>query len=198
MIASNPNVISQVATQPLTSPRATPKVGLEQYYSEAGPDYAAWSREFNMHFGFFRFAANPLDREAMLEQMNAEVLQRLHLAGIAKPHLLDLGCGLGATLRSFSRRLPHARLVGLTPVPWQVEHARALNQAAGCGVQVRVLEGDYENSLLSSASYDGIYALESSGMRTVQTKAHCSQRHTVCCGPAGVSLSQTDFSPPPG
>jgi cyclopropane fatty-acyl-phospholipid synthase-like methyltransferase len=162
MIASNANVISQVATQPMTSPQAAPKVGLEQYYSEAGPDYAAWSREFNMHFGFFLFGANPLDREAMLEQMNGEVLQRLQLAGIAEPHLLDLGCGLGATLRSFSHRLPHARLVGLTRVPWQVEHARALNQVAGCGGQVRIIEGDYENSLLPSASYDGVYALESS------------------------------------
>jgi len=23
----------------------------QRYYEEAGPDYAAWSREFNMHFG---------------------------------------------------------------------------------------------------------------------------------------------------
>ena len=71
-------------------------IGLEQYYSEAGPDYAAWSREFNMHFGYYRAGANPLDREAMLEQMNAEVLARLRLQSIDAPHLLDLGCRLGA------------------------------------------------------------------------------------------------------
>jgi hypothetical protein len=56
-----------------------PHVGLEQYYSEAGPDYAAWSREFNMHFGYYRAGANPLRREAMLEQMNAQVLARLQV-----------------------------------------------------------------------------------------------------------------------
>jgi cyclopropane fatty-acyl-phospholipid synthase-like methyltransferase len=139
-----------------------PPIGLEQYYREAGPDYAAWSREFNMHFGYYRAGANPLHREAMLEQMNAEVLARLQVQGIAEPKLLDLGCGLGATLRSFARRLPRARLVGLTRVPWQVDQARALNKAAACGERIRVLEGDYEDTILPRASYDGVYAVESS------------------------------------
>ncbi len=113
-------------------------------------------------FGYYRAGLNPLRREIMLEQMNAEVLVRLKFEGIAEPHLLDLGCGLGATLRSFARRLPQAWLLGITRVPWQVENARALNHAAGCGERVRVLEGDYEETPLPSASYHGVYALESS------------------------------------
>jgi SAM-dependent methyltransferase len=142
--------------------RVTPQIGLEQYYSEAGPDYAAWSGEFNMHFGYYRTGMNPFDREAMLEQMNAEVLARLRVEGLAAPHLLDMGCGLGATLRSFAKRLPRARVLGLTRVPWQVEQASALNEAAGCGERVRVIEGDYEDTVLPRSNYDGIYALESS------------------------------------
>jgi len=155
-------VVGETAAQPATSVRRSPRIGLEQYYSEAGPDYAAWSPEFNMHFGYYRAGANPLRREAMLEQMNAEVLTRLQLGAASEPCLLDLGCGLGATLRSFSRRLPHAWLVGLTRVPWQVERARALNQSAGCSERVRVIEGDYEDTTLPAAEYDGVYALESS------------------------------------
>jgi MPBQ/MSBQ methyltransferase len=148
--------------EPVSAAQVVPRIGLEQYYREAGPDYAAWSREFNMHFGYFRAGANPLRREAMLEQMNVEVLARLQVEGIAEPRLLDLGCGLGATLRSFARRLPHAQLLGLTRVPWQVERARALNNAAGCGERVCIVEGDYEDTLLPSSSYDGLYAVESS------------------------------------
>jgi cyclopropane fatty-acyl-phospholipid synthase-like methyltransferase len=162
MRAAEIDLLEQAKAQPVHDAHTTLPIGLEQYYSEAGPDYAAWSREFNMHFGYYRAGANPFRREAMLEQMNAEVLARLNLDGIAKPRLLDLGCGLGATLRSFTRRLPHARLLGLTRVPWQVENARALNKAAGCGERVHVIEGDYEGTILPGAAYDGVYALESS------------------------------------
>ncbi len=161
MIAAK--VSEETIALPTIAADFAPQISLEQYYSEAGPDYAAWSREFNMHFGYYRAGANPLHREAMLEQMNAEVLARLELDGIAEPQLVDFGCGLGSTLRSFARRLPNAKLLGITRVPWQVEHACALNEAAGCGERVCVVEGDYEDTLLlSPSSYDGVYALESS------------------------------------
>jgi cyclopropane fatty-acyl-phospholipid synthase-like methyltransferase len=162
VIASEAHMLEEAISQPVATAEIAPQIGLEQYYREAGPDYAAWSREFNMHFGFYRIGANPLNREAMLEQMNAEVLIRLNSDGNAEPHLLDLGCGLGATLRSFARSLPHARLLGLTKVPWQVGQARTLNEAAGYGERVRVVEGDYEGTILPGSNYDGIYALESS------------------------------------
>jgi cyclopropane fatty-acyl-phospholipid synthase-like methyltransferase len=150
------------------------QISLEQYYSEAGPDYGAWSRDFNMHFGYYRAGMNPLHRETMLEQMNAEVLTRLQLEGIAQPRLLDLGCGLGATLRSFASRLPNAKLFGVTRVPWQVEQARSLNEAAGCGQRIFLIEGDYEDTrLLPQSSYDGVYALESS------CHAHGADRGTL-------------------
>lgn len=150
------------SSAPARTTETAPRIGLEQYYSEAGPDYRAWSREFNMHFGYYRVGANPLHRESMLEQMNAEILDRLNAARLPEPRLLDLGCGLGATLRSFARRLPKAELSGVTRVPWQVEHARALNDEAGCGDRVRVIEADYQHTGLPSAAFDGVYALESS------------------------------------
>src|SRR5215469_12165406 len=76
-----------------TAPTATTASAdsFQRYYEEAGPDYAAWSPAFNMHFGFFRRGINPLDREAMLEQMNAEVLSRLQLRATPSPRILDMG-----------------------------------------------------------------------------------------------------------
>jgi MPBQ/MSBQ methyltransferase len=162
MIAAQSKLMEATVAKPDSAAHVVPQIGLEQYYSEAGPDYAAWSREFNMHFGYYRVGISPLRRETMLEQMNAEVLSRLKVEGIGEPKLLDLGCGLGATLRSFARRAPQAWLLGITRVPWQVENARTLNHAAGCDERVRVIEGDYEETVLPSASYDGVYALESS------------------------------------
>jgi len=48
-----------------------------EYYEEAGLDYAAWSPQFNMHFGYWKWGMNPFNLEAMLNQMNQEVLNRL-------------------------------------------------------------------------------------------------------------------------
>ena len=102
----------------------------QRYYEEAGPDYAAWSPDFNMHFGYFRSGMNPFNRDTMLEQMNREVLDRLRLSTMPFARILDMGCGLGATLRSFACALPLADLHGITLVPWQLEHGRRLNQSS--------------------------------------------------------------------
>jgi len=138
-----------------------PKVSLEEYYTEAGADYAAWSPEFNMHFGYFRWGMNPFDRERMLEQMNVEVMHRLHLERETPARVLDMGCGLAATLRSFARRLPSAELTGITRVPWQVDQATELNRRVGCE-RVRIVEGNYERTDFDTGAMDAVYALESS------------------------------------
>lgn len=136
----------------------------QRYYEEAGPDYAAWSPAFNMHFGFFRWGMNPFNREAMLEQMNIEILQRLHLDKAPSPHprVLDMGCGLGATLRSIARRLPAAQLHGITLVPWQIEQGRLLNQSSPHAAAITLGLDDYEQTAFPSASFHAAYAIESS------------------------------------
>ena len=108
MTTGDAQVVEEAVVQPIGLTRVSAQIVFEQYYSEAGPDYAAWSPEFNMHFGYYRAGANPLRRECMLEQMNVEVLARLRLADNPELMLLDLGCGLGATLRSIARRAARA------------------------------------------------------------------------------------------
>jgi MPBQ/MSBQ methyltransferase len=134
----------------------------QRYYEEAGPDYAAWSSAFNVHFGFFRRGLNPLDREAMLEQMNLEVFNRLNLGHLNRPRILDMGCGLGTTLRSFARRHPFADLCGITLVPWQFEQGTRLNQMRPECKSITLVCGNYEATEQPSASVDGICAIESS------------------------------------
>jgi ubiquinone/menaquinone biosynthesis C-methylase UbiE len=151
------------APPPATSPK---RAGFQRYYEEAGPDYAAWSARFNMHFGFFRWGMNPFQREPMLEQMNQEILHRLHLNRESSAHvparILDMGCGLGATLRSFARRFPSNHLYGITLVPWQLEQGRQLNESCPEAGRITLALGDYEHTTFSSASFDAVYAIESS------------------------------------
>ena len=149
-----------------TTTVTTTSASFQRYYEEAGPDYEAWSPRFNMHFGFFRWGMNPFRREAMLEQMNQEVLRRLHLeTDSPKPfpvHILDMGCGLGATLRSIAAIMPDADLHGITLVPWQLEQGRLLNRSCPNGIGVTLTLGDYEHTKEPSATFDGVYAIESS------------------------------------
>jgi ubiquinone/menaquinone biosynthesis C-methylase UbiE len=134
----------------------------QRYYEESGPDYAAWSPNFNMHFGYFRRGMNPLRREAMLEQMNREVLSRLHLCADSRGRVLDMGCGLGASLRSIAGQCRSAELYGITRVPWQLEQGCALNHCSTEGRSIRLLLGDYEHVPLPTASFDAVCAVESS------------------------------------
>jgi MPBQ/MSBQ methyltransferase len=138
----------------------------QRYYEEAGPDYAAWSPNFNMHFGFFRRGMNPFDREAMLEEMNLQILRRLELGdagtGSGRSRVLDMGCGLGATLRAIARRHHSADLHGITLVPWQLDQARLLNASCPEGECVQLALGHYEHTAYPPASFDAAYAIESS------------------------------------
>jgi SAM-dependent methyltransferase len=145
---------------PTAATSATP-VNFQRYYEEAGPDYAAWSPHYNMHFGFFRWGMNPLRRETMLEQMNQEILRRLRVTG-PPVRILDMGCGLAATLRSFARSLPKADLSGITLVPWQLEQGRQLNHACPEGRHITLTLGDYQHTTYPSATFDAVYAIESS------------------------------------
>jgi MPBQ/MSBQ methyltransferase len=138
---------------------------LVAYYENAGPDYGAWSRGFNMHFGYFggfsRWGMKAFRRESMLEEMNRQVLARLALPSGCNGLILDLGCGVGATVRSAASRFPSAGVLGITLVPSQVETGNAWNRRLGIYPRARLDLVDYTSTSLRSASVDGALAIES-------------------------------------
>ena len=153
-----------------TAATAASAENFQRYYEEAGPDYAAWSPNFNMHFGFFRWGMNPFSREAMLEQMNREVLNCLRL-NTESARILDMGCGLGATLRSIARQLPAAQLQGITLVPWQLQQGRLLNESCPNSAPITLTLGDYQHTAFASESFDALFAIESSCYATGTNKS---------------------------
>jgi ubiquinone/menaquinone biosynthesis C-methylase UbiE len=135
------------------------KKDVVSYYEDTGLDYGEWSRNFNMHFGYYRFPMNPFRREPMLEAMNQEAFHHLQL-GENDKLIYDLGCGLGAPSRSFAKMYPDKQIKGITIVPWQIEKANSLNPAEG-NMPEFVL-GDFTQLPFADNSADGIFALESS------------------------------------
>jgi len=141
----------------------SPPLDLETYYSEAGMDYRAWSRKFNMHFGFYRWGMNPFRLESMLEEMSRQVFARLEAE--SGMQILDLGCGLGAPARTLIAE--HAVAVtAVTKVEWQIAMARQLEQGGGTGNAVRGTVtwklGDYTALDLPAASYQAAFSIEAS------------------------------------
>src|SRR4030095_12227983 len=130
------------------------------YYEDTGLDYGEWSREFNMHFGYYRLWMNTFRGEAMLEEMNRKVFEHLQL-GNEDRLLYDLGCGLSATCRSFARKYPDKKIKGITIVEWQIKKAAALNHAAGLEENIELVLGDYTDMPFEDNSADAVYALES-------------------------------------
>jgi MPBQ/MSBQ methyltransferase len=146
---------------PPSVPRDSKSLDVVRYYTEAGQDYEAWSRDFNMHFGYFRRGLNPFQLERMLEEMSRQVLRRLKLPPHSDGRILDMGCGLGATIRLAGREYRNLRIDGITLVPWQIAHAEQLTAPDLLQRRVHFHQGDYTASAFADDSYDGIYALES-------------------------------------
>ncbi len=130
------------------------------YYEDTGLDYGKWSKEFNMHFGYWKCCMNPFRREPMLDEMNQQVFKHLQLSDEDKI-IYDLGCGLAAPSRSFARKFPDKKIKGITIVKWQVDKAQELNLAAGLDSSIELVLGDYTKLPFENNSADAVYALES-------------------------------------
>ena len=131
-------------------------------YRETTADYAAWSRRHNMHFGYGSLTRTGLlDREAMLEAMNDEVLDRLKLPDTPEALALDLGCGLGRTLRRGAERTRRARWAGFTLSPDQAALAARLCADHLGAERLTIRCADYTALPLAAASAQAAYCVES-------------------------------------
>jgi len=138
---------------------ASVPVDLVTYYTEAGMDYRAWSRNFNMHFGFYRWGMNPLALESMLEEMSRQVFHRLALRDGMK--VLDLGCGLGAPTRALVARHDVAA-TAVTKVEWQIAMARKLSEGSPARGSVEWRLGDFTALDLPDGAFQAAFSIEAS------------------------------------
>lgn len=128
------------------------------HYTDAGPDYAFWSKNYNMHFGYAKARWDCLSRERMLERMNEVVLDTLNIK--ENGEYVDLGCGMGAALRFAGKNYPKANFTGFTITPWQVKNGNWLIQSNWLK-NAKIKLGDYLDLPLANNSVDGALAMES-------------------------------------
>jgi cyclopropane fatty-acyl-phospholipid synthase-like methyltransferase len=93
-----------------------------------------------------------------VEDRIADHLAQLTVPGV--PHVVDLGCGVGASLSYLAGRLA-IRGTGITLSPVQARLAQERIQQAGLSDRVRCLEGDYCALPDDVATADLAFAIES-------------------------------------
>ncbi|MGH1383319.1 SAM-dependent methyltransferase [Kordia sp.] len=137
--------------------KSTNKEQIIDFYDKATDDYRFWSKDLNMHFGYFiPFKTSLFTRDGMLNQMNTEVLKRLDIKN-QKKHIVDLGCGMGASIRHGIANHPKLAITGLTISPFQVEKGNELLDTN----RGTILNRDYRNTHFKENSFDGAMAIES-------------------------------------
>lgn len=142
-----------------------------EYYTAATADYRAWSKGLNMHFGYWRAGMSPFNREAMLQELNKQVLQRLNLPSSGPARLVDLGGGTGATARAAVAAYSNLAVDVVTIVPTQIEMGRQLNGQAVRGNAVTMHCVDFASTHLPAESADAVCMIESACHAEGPTKA---------------------------
>ncbi|WP_422105788.1 SAM-dependent methyltransferase [Winogradskyella sp.] len=144
-------------TLPYSNYEAQNRMDMVDFYNKATEDYAFWSNDYNMHFGYFvPFKTHPFKRDSMLNQMNRQVLKRLHI-GNTKNRLIDLGCGMGATMRYALKHYKNVMAYGVTLSNFQVQKGNELLR----GKNGIILKENYNNTSFRSNSFDSAIAIES-------------------------------------
>lgn len=147
------------------------------YYSAATEGYKDWSQQLNMHFGCYEWGMNPLNLESMLQGTNHRVYQALDLTGTDN-HLLDMGCGLGATARHCLTQPAVAAVTAITLCANQIKEAEAIKVELAKEKDLIFEQADYNNTHYADAVFDGVYAIESAchsdeaDKRTLIKEAH--------------------------
>jgi ubiquinone/menaquinone biosynthesis C-methylase UbiE len=133
---------------------AVPKALIDEYYRRCIPLYLDFLG-IHWHTGFYRDGntkVSPQDQVRMIDHIASSINLSEH------DRVLDVGCGIGATLCHLNQRLG-CEAVGLTPVPEQKKMAEYL--AASRKVSIQVDLGHAEALPYPDNSFDAVTFFES-------------------------------------
>ena len=161
--------MNAITTRARDGPAATVPVrtpdhdAIRALYRQTQMDFGAWSGNYNMHFGYWERGMSPVAREPMLERLNELAIGELRLGSIVAPtaHVVDLGCGAGATARAIARRHERPIVIGVTLVRESIALAQRIDRAAGLSRRIAYALCDLAETWMASATMDAAVAIES-------------------------------------
>ena len=150
---------------PVESGVSTPDSWLAEvrrYYDRNTPAFVAYGqgrRVGAIHRAVWGPGVTGMDEA--FHYIEAQIARTLteRLAGIRTPHVLDLGCGVGASILYLAGRLP-LKGTAITISPVQARMATRRTEDAGLSGRVQVLEADFGRLPASVVAVDAAYAIE--------------------------------------
>jgi len=131
---------------------------IQQFYNVATEDYKFWSSKYNMHFGYSSWTClNPFKREGMLTNMNRKVFDKLQLKKKKSATVVDLGCGMGGSMKYGLKRFPKLSMLGVTLSDFQVDFGNQfIKKYPGL-----IIKEDFTKLSINDNCIDGAIAVES-------------------------------------
>jgi cyclopropane fatty-acyl-phospholipid synthase-like methyltransferase len=132
---------------------------IQDYYDGATQDYAYWSKNMFMHYGYSKHIFDVFNREKLLAQLNDEVAKRLLTSSFINHRWADFGSGAGAVARYMNRKFK-VKVDAINVVASQQKTALA-NTPYDQKSEVNYITGDYHLQQIPEESVTGAYAMES-------------------------------------
>jgi sterol 24-C-methyltransferase len=135
--------------------RNTDYASLVNDYYDLATEFYEWGWGTSFHF------ANKFKGESFRESI---LRHEYHLAGRLGVNqastLLDCGCGIGGPARNIAR-FTDANIKAITINQFQVDRGNTISVREGMREKVELVQGDFMKLPFPDASFDGVYAIES-------------------------------------
>lgn len=154
--------------------------GIARFYDESS---GAWERSWgeHMHHGYYGARG---DERKDHRQAQADMIEAaLHWAGVDENRrgmrILDVGCGIGGSLRHMIRKYEGSSGVGITLSRVQSQRANALSRAQGLGNRSHFRVADALSMTFPDDSFDLVWSMES-GEHMPDKSRFVSEMARVC------------------
>lgn len=123
--------------------------------------YSRWSKNLNVHFGYFKWGMNPYRHEAMLQAMNKVVAELIGFQEKKQRYrILDMGCGFGSTTIQMLDFFPNSTITGININEEQIAFANERKTHPDKRSRATFLTCDFQTTPFADKSFDAAYCLE--------------------------------------